>query len=1316
MSLLLRILLVLPSIMMPAEASLLWDLPSSLPAMYQRGSNGTGSENFMERGLSRHKRATGDAEYSVDIEISFQDPVLQNEIRTFINTLTFPIALNDSTSNIKSINVTTACSQANGSLQCTCEDGYVWPSAICQKYTACVGSTKPCSCITVQQYNGLYCQLKLATVNITLSLSIIKEFTPAFKDPSNKEYKELKAALETAFSNSYKSLPGFEKAEVIMFRPGSIVADYTIVAEPVNASTIQDANNNLVTSLGANYTLGNPAVRNTITGQSTVSTSHTYMFVGDRSIILCKVNVSSYTSVDWFINGTEKLQNDTQYSYNVTVINGSVMSFLTINSLAATNSGTYKCIVHQNSDSFVAEMNLKVLPITVSIITGTVRCNSTGVPVLSCCTDEGIDLLSLTCYNTSGNKYVDRVSGGPIDKCRTYNITASPDQCLYGNTATYQCACTSANGASQNKDITVTLQQTPVLQINSTADSKHVSEGKPLFLECSSNVDTKISWRFSSGGIDEAVQTNLYNQRTNRSSILHVPRITKFWNGTIICAAENNPISVNKSVIVYSLTSSDQINVNPVGSFYVCNFPITFTCCVDDIAAYASATINISGKNSQAMAKSGNCFVYTYTPTDCAGTGPIEAFSTISNRINDTVTSGRMTLSPRNVADITCNTTLGIGSIGDAITVSCETINATLTGNQTYECSQNGAWNPKNGTITCFSASLNGLDLDFQALTSPGSEANIPNLLVRLSSTVTSEQTEVTSSPRNIQLVLNILSASARLSNTVEEAMMQNFLTGVNVVVDRSSAAAWSKAENQTRQSSELLKSVEEFARKLDFNGSISIRNNSNVQLAGVIRTESTPEYKKDFSFNNINNLTGKVAIGNLNAIAENSRIVSIAYATLKDVLPLEDNNTVNGLVMTTVANITNMEAFNISMTFRKSNVTLNKASCVFWNLTTNNWDSNGCRPTTREDDVICECDHLTSFSILMSYETQFTKTERDILDYITYIGVGISMLSLVICIFVEVTVWKSVTKNKTSYMRHVCLVNIAVSLLVADIWFIIGAALAPKVPKEVSDACVAVTFFTHFFYLSLFFWMLTMGLILFYRLVYVLHDMSKTIMMTISFVLGYGCPLVISVITVASTQPFKTYTADEACWLNTKTSNAFIAFVVPALIILLVNTLIVLVVVVKILRPSIGDKPKKEEKSALNNILKCIVILTPLLGLTWGFGIGTLSVNKAWIHGIFAGLNSLQGLFILLFGCLLDKKVREALLNKFSLTRWVSQQTRSTNTNSSDSPFSKGNVTKVGSRKGIINPFGKKGAYNISSAQLSSSSDMASNSYSILN
>ncbi|KAF5890137.1 adhesion G protein-coupled receptor F5-like, partial [Clarias magur] len=278
------------------------------------------------------------------------------------------------------------------------------------------------------------------------------------------------------------------------------------------------------------------------------------------------------------------------------------------------------------------------------------------------------------------------------------------------------------------------------------------------------------------------------------------------------------------------------------------------------------------------------------------------------------------------------------------------------------------------------------------------------------------------------------------------------------------------------------------------------------------------------------------------------------------------------------------------------------------------------------------------------------------ILDYITYIGVAISLGCLVLCLLIEIIIWKSVTRNDTSYMRHVSIVNIAVSLLIADICFIIGAAVV----KQGEGPCSTATFFMHFFYLALFFWMLLSALLLLYRTFMVFSRMTKGAMMAIAFTIGYGAPLIIAVVTVASTAGHHGYIQKNYnCWLNWSQTKALLAFVIPALTIVALNFLVLIVVLFKILRRGANASIQQDEKHPLVVIARCVAILTPLFGLTWGFGIGTLVSSNRGIHIVFAFLNSLQGFFILVFGILLDSKVREALAGTFSLRNLSSNRTR---------------------------------------------------------
>lgn len=56
------------------------------------------------------------------------------------------------------------------------------------------------------------------------------------------------------------------------------------------------------------------------------------------------------------------------------------------------------------------------------------------------------------------------------------------------------------------------------------------------------------------------------------------------------------------------------------------------------------------------------------------------------------------------------------------------------------------------------------------------------------------------------------------------------------------------------------------------------------------------------------------------------------------------------------------------------------------------------------------------------------------------------------------------------------------------------------------------------------------------------------------------------------------------------------------------------------------GESAPADEKHTLAVIARCVIILTPLFGLTWALGVGTmLSSDNRGIHIAFAFFNSLQ-------------------------------------------------------------------------------------------
>ncbi|XP_007934482.1 adhesion G protein-coupled receptor F4 [Orycteropus afer afer] len=504
----------------------------------------------------------------------------------------------------------------------------------------------------------------------------------------------------------------------------------------------------------------------------------------------------------------------------------------------------------------------------------------------------------------------------------------------------------------------------------------------------------------------------------------------------------------------------------------------------------------------------------------------------------------------------------------------------------------------------------------------------------------------------NIAFIVELLkNISINLSDNVNREKMKSYSEVANHILDTAAISNWAFIPDKNA-SSDLLQSVNLFARQLHlYNESENIVDELFIQAKGFRINHNTSE-KHFIFFMNLKNTTegisGMIEIPRqeLWKLQDTSKAISIAFPTLGAILKethlqnVSLPRPVNGLVLSVVLP-ENLKQ--IILTFEKINKSRNaRAQCVGWHFRKRRWDENACVMIRDiKNEVRCHCNSsnaVMSFSILMSPKSITDK----VLEYITCIGLSISILSLVLCLIIEAMVWSRVVVTEISYMRHVCIVNIAVSLLTANVCFIIASNFNSKAQDY--NLCVAVTFFSHFFYLSLFFWMLFKALLIIYGILVVFRRMMKSHMMAIGFAIGYGCPLVIAVTTVAITEPGKGYVRLEACWLNWDNTKALLAFVIPALVIVAINLLVVLIVAVTTQRPSIGSS-KSQDVAIIMRISKNVAILTPLLGLTWGFGIITLIEDiPLMFHIIFAVLNAFQGFFILLFGTIMDHKIRDAL------------------------------------------------------------------------
>uniref|UniRef100_A0A3Q3K220 G-protein coupled receptors family 2 profile 2 domain-containing protein n=1 Tax=Monopterus albus TaxID=43700 RepID=A0A3Q3K220_MONAL len=189
-------------------------------------------------------------------------------------------------------------------------------------------------------------------------------------------------------------------------------------------------------------------------------------------------------------------------------------------------------------------------------------------------------------------------------------------------------------------------------------------------------------------------------------------------------------------------------------------------------------------------------------------------------------------------------------------------------------------------------------------------------------------------------------------------------------------------------------------------------------------------------------------------------------------------------------------------------------------------------------------------------------------------------------------------------------MVNIAVFRLLADCSF-----LASSSPNILTDSwCLTLTICKHLFYLAMFCWMLCLSVMLVHQLIFVFSPLRKRVFMFFSSIVGYVCPILI----VGSSYVYYKYTYNlyydmKTCWLIyvRLLEGSIHAFLLPVGTIILTNLFSMAVVIVTLVKTSVPDSSKADDKETAKSILKVVVFLTPVFGVTWVIGFFQLMMQK---------------------------------------------------------------------------------------------------------
>ncbi|XP_070797336.1 adhesion G protein-coupled receptor L2 isoform X2 [Pituophis catenifer annectens] len=582
-------------------------------------------------------------------------------------------------------------------------------------------------------------------------------------------------------------------------------------------------------------------------------------------------------------------------------------------------------------------------------------------------------------------------------------------------------------------------------------------------------------------------------------------------------------------------------------------------------------------------------------------------------------------------------------------------------GTASYLCMiSTGTWNPKGPDLSnCTSHWVNQLA---QKIRSGENAANLANELAKHTKGPIFAG-DVSSSVRLMEQLVDILDAQLQdLKPNEKDSAGRSYNKAIVDTVDNLLRAealeSWKdmNSSEQAHAATMLLDTLEEGAFVLADNllepTRVAMPTDHIVLEVAVLSTEGQVQ---DLKFPQGNAGGNSIQLSS-NTVKQNSRnglakLVFIIYKSLGRFLSTENatiklgtefagRNSTIAVNSDVIAASINKESSRVYLTdpvlFTLAHIDPNNyfnANCSFWNYSERTmmgyWSTQGCKLIdTNKTHTTCACSHLTNFAILMAHRGIVYNNGMHglLLTVITWVGIVISLVCLAICIF-TFCFFRGLQSDRNTIHKNLC-----INLLIAEFIFLIGID-----KTEYKIACPIFAGLLHFFFLAAFAWMCLEGVQLYLMLVEVFE--SEYSRKKYYYVAGYLFPA--TVVGVSAAIDYTSYGAKNACWL--KVDNYFIwSFIGPVTFIILLNLIFLVITLCKMVKHSNTLKP---DSSRLENIKSWALgafALLCLLGLTWSFGLLYINEETIVMAYLFTVFNAFQGMFIFIFHCALQKKVRK--------------------------------------------------------------------------
>uniref|UniRef100_A0A667ZQA1 Adhesion G protein-coupled receptor L2 n=1 Tax=Myripristis murdjan TaxID=586833 RepID=A0A667ZQA1_9TELE len=598
-------------------------------------------------------------------------------------------------------------------------------------------------------------------------------------------------------------------------------------------------------------------------------------------------------------------------------------------------------------------------------------------------------------------------------------------------------------------------------------------------------------------------------------------------------------------------------------------------------------------------------------------------------------------------------------------------------GTASYLCVlSTGAWHPKGPDLSnCTSHWVNQVA---QKIRSGENAANLANELAKHTKGPIFAG-DVSSSVRLMEQLVDILDAqlqelrpsekdsAGRSFNKLQKrertcrAYMKAIVDTVDNLLRPEALKSWQdmNSTEQTHAATMLLDTLEEGAFVLADNlmepAIVKVPSDNIILDVYVLSTDGQVQ---DFKFPQASK--GGISIQlSANTVKLNSRngvakLVFVLYRNLGQFLSTE-NATIkmaNEAYGRNVSVAVNSDIIAASINKESSRVFINDPVSIIWTLNhiscylsmMGYWSTQGCKLLdSNKTHTTCSCSHLTNFAILMAHREISGKdgVHELLLTVITRVGIVVSLVCLAISIF-TFCFFRGLQSDRNTIHKNLC-----INLFIAELIFLIGIDMT-----EPRIGCAIIAGILHFFFLASFSWMCLEGVQLYLMLVEVFE--SEYSRKKYYYVSGYLLPAI--VVGVSAAIDYRSYGTKKACWLSV--DNHFIwSFIGPVTFIIMLNLIFLVITMYKMVKHSTTLKPDSSRLENINNYRVCdgyyntdlpgswvmgAFALLCLLGLTWSFGLFFISESSVVMAYLFTIFNTFQGMFIFIFHCLLQKKVRK--------------------------------------------------------------------------